>query len=81
MFETSYFTLEFTAKIVLQIQAYLQDITIMLVFNEYQKLNVFLKIDLLLETVQDSIYIPSTQPITYQYMIYLILEKYYQEEK
>ena len=81
VFETSYFTLEFTAKIVLQIQAYLQDLTMMSVGNEYQRLNVILETDVLLETVQDNIYISSTQPITYQYRIYLSLEKYYQEEK
>ena len=75
LFETSYFTLEFATKIVLQIQAYLKALTMMLVGNKYQRLNV------LLETVQDSIYISSTQPITYYYMICLSLEKYYQEEK
>ena len=75
LFETSYFTLEFVAKIVLQIQAYLQDLTRMFVGNEYERLNV------LLENVQDSIYISSTQLITYQYRIDLSLEKYYQEEK
>ena len=81
LFETSYFTLEFTTNIVLQIQAYLQALTMMLVGNEYQRLNVLLEIDSLLEIVQDSIYISRTQPITYQYRIYLSLEKYYQEEK
>ena len=79
LFETSYFTLEFTTKIVLQIQAYLQALTMMLVGNEYQRLNVVLETDVLLETVQDSIYISSTQLITYQYIIYLSREKYYQE--
>ena len=74
LFETSYFNLEFATNIVLQIQAYLQDLTMMLVGNEYERLNV------VLEIVQDSIYISSTQPITYQYRIYLSLEKYYQEE-
>ena len=74
LFETSYFTLEFTTKIVLQIQAYLQVLTMMLVGNEYYRLNV-------LKIVQDRIYNSSTQIITYQYMIYLSLEKYYQEEK
>ena len=80
LFETSYFTLEFTAKIVLQIQAYLQALKMMLVGNEFQRLNVLLKTDLLIENVQDRIYISSTQIITYnQYRIYLSLEKYYQE--
>ena len=51
LFETSYFTLEFTAKIVLQIQAYIQALTMILVGNEYQRLNVVLKTDVLLETV------------------------------
>ena len=51
LFETSYFTLEFTTNNVLQIQAYLQALTMMLVGNEYQRLNVILKTNVLLETL------------------------------
>ena len=81
LFETIYFTLEFTANILLKIQVYLYALTMMSVGNEYQRLNVLLETDVLLETVYDIIYISSTSLITYQYRIYLSLEKYYQEEK
>ena len=81
LFENSYFTLEFATKIVLQIQAYLQDFIMMLVGNEYQRLNVVLETDVLLKTVQDRIYISSTYLLLISIEFILSLEKYYQEEK